>query len=91
MPPLLLVALPLLWLMVRAPLAGFLIAFVVVAAVLSAALIVRWQGRPAPTQRFQDARQGELPVLDLRDRQHALLGRPWLAAGVARGADEASR
>jgi ABC-2 type transport system permease protein len=53
MPPLLLVALPLLWLMVRAPLAGVLIGFVVVAAVLSAALIVRWQGRPAKRSDFK--------------------------------------
>jgi ABC-2 type transport system permease protein len=53
MPPLLLVALPLLWLIVRAPLAGFLIGFVVVAAVLSAALIVRWQGRPAQRSDFK--------------------------------------
>jgi ABC-2 type transport system permease protein len=53
MPPLLLVALPLLWLMVRAPLAGVLIGFVVVGAVLSAALIVRWQGRPAKRSDFK--------------------------------------
>ena len=53
MPPLLLVALPLLWLVVRAPLAGLLIGFVVVAAVLSAALIVSWQGRPAPRSDFK--------------------------------------
>jgi ABC-2 type transport system permease protein len=53
MPPLLLVALPLLWLLVRAPLAGMLISFVVVAAVLSAALIVRWQGRPARRSDFK--------------------------------------
>jgi ABC-2 type transport system permease protein len=53
MPPLLLVALPLLWLLVRAPLAGFLIGFVVAAAVLSAALIVRWQGRPAQRSDFK--------------------------------------
>jgi ABC-2 type transport system permease protein len=53
MPPLLLVALPLLWLVVRAPLAGLLIGFVVVAAVLSAALIVRWQGRPALRSDFK--------------------------------------
>jgi ABC-2 type transport system permease protein len=53
MPPLLLVALPLLWLVVRAPLAGLLIGFVVVAAVLSAALIVRWLGRPAQRSDFK--------------------------------------
>ena len=53
MPPLLLVALPLLWLVVRAPLAGILIGFVVVGAVLSAPLIVRWQGRPGKRSDFK--------------------------------------
>jgi ABC-2 type transport system permease protein len=53
MPPLLLVGLPLLWLVLRAPLAGLLISFAVVAAVLSAALIVRWQGRPALRSDFK--------------------------------------
>jgi ABC-2 type transport system permease protein len=53
MPPLLLVALPLLWLIVRSPLAGLMIGFVVVGAVLSAALIVRWLGRPALRSDFK--------------------------------------
>lgn len=53
MPPLLLVALPLLWLVAHAPLAGLLISFVVVGSVLSAALIVRWQGRPALRSDFK--------------------------------------
>jgi ABC-2 type transport system permease protein len=53
MPPLLLVALPLLWVMVRAPLSGVLISFVATAAVLSAALIVRWLGRPAQRSDFK--------------------------------------
>jgi ABC-2 type transport system permease protein len=53
MPPLLLVAVPLLWLVVRAPLAGVLISFAVTAAVLSAALIVMWQGRPAQRSDFK--------------------------------------
>jgi ABC-2 type transport system permease protein len=53
MPPLLLVALPLLWLTVRAPLAGALIGFAVVAAVLSAALIVKWQARPGKRSDFK--------------------------------------
>lgn len=53
MPPLLLVALPLLWLMVHAPLAGVLIGFVVVGAVLSAALIVRWLGQPGKRSDFK--------------------------------------
>jgi ABC-2 type transport system permease protein len=53
MPPLLLVALPLLWLVVRAPLAGLLIGFVVAGAVSSAALIVSWQGKPAQRSDFR--------------------------------------
>jgi ABC-2 type transport system permease protein len=53
MPPLLVVAQPLLWLVVRAPLAGVLIAFAVVAAVLSAALIVQWQARPGKRSDFK--------------------------------------
>jgi ABC-2 type transport system permease protein len=53
MPPLLLVALPLLWLIAHAPLAGVLICFVVVASVLGAALIVKWQGRPALRSDFK--------------------------------------
>lgn len=53
MPPLLVVAVPLLWLVVRAPLAGVLIGFAVVAAVLSAALIVKWQARPGKRSDFK--------------------------------------
>jgi ABC-2 type transport system permease protein len=49
----LLVALPLLWLIAHAPLAGILICFVVVASVLGAALIVKWQGRPALRSDFK--------------------------------------
>jgi ABC-2 type transport system permease protein len=53
MPPLMLVALPLLWLMVRAPLAAVLIGFVVVGAILGAALIVKWLGRPGLRSDFK--------------------------------------
>jgi ABC-2 type transport system permease protein len=53
MPPLLLVALPLLWFIARHPLAGLLVAFTTVAAVLGAALIVLWTGRPAPRSNFK--------------------------------------
>lgn len=53
MPALLLVALPLLWLVVRMPLVGLLVAFTVCAAVLGAALIVLWTGRPAPRSDFK--------------------------------------
>ena len=53
MPPLMLVALPLLWLMARAPLAAVLIGFVVVGAILGAALIVKWLGRPGLRSDFK--------------------------------------
>ncbi|MCS0585499.1 hypothetical protein NX784_28355 [Massilia pinisoli] len=53
MPPLLLVALPLCWLIVHAPLTGLLFAFTVCAAVLSAGLVVLWTGRPAPRSDFK--------------------------------------
>jgi ABC-2 type transport system permease protein len=53
LPPLLLVSLPLLWLIVRAPLAGILIGFAVVASVLSAALVVKWQARPGKRSDFK--------------------------------------
>jgi len=53
MPPLMLIALPLLWLVVRAPLIGILAAFTVTGAVLGAGLIVLWVGRPAPRSNFK--------------------------------------
>jgi ABC-2 type transport system permease protein len=53
MPPLLLVALPLLWLIVRAPLSGLMVAFTVTGAVLGAGLVVLWVGRPAPRSNFK--------------------------------------
>src|SRR5206468_1473883 len=53
MPPLALVALPLLWLVLRTPLSGLLICFTVTAAVLGATLIVLWVGRPAPRSDFR--------------------------------------
>jgi len=53
MPPLLLVALPLAWLVVRAPVAGLMVCFAVSGAVLEAGLIVLWLGRPAPRSNFK--------------------------------------
>jgi len=53
MPPLLVVALPLLWLIAHGPLAGLMVAFTVTGAVLSAGLIVLWVGRPAPRSNFK--------------------------------------
>jgi len=51
--PLLVVALPLLWMIVHGPLAGLMIAFTVTGAVLSAGLVVLWVGRPAPRSNFK--------------------------------------
>lgn len=51
--PLLAVALPLLWMIAHGPLAGLMTAFTVTGAVLSAALVVLWVGRPAPRSNFK--------------------------------------
>jgi ABC-2 type transport system permease protein len=53
MPPLLLVALPLLWLVARAPVAGLIACFSVTAAVWGAALVVLWCGRPGRRSDFK--------------------------------------
>jgi len=53
MPALLVVALPLLWLMAHGPLTGLMVAFTVTGAVLGAALVVQWVGRPAPRSNFK--------------------------------------
>jgi ABC-2 type transport system permease protein len=52
-PPLALVAPPLLWLVATSPLAGILCYVAVIGSVLSAALIVMWLGRPAPRGEFR--------------------------------------
>lgn len=87
MPPLLLVALPLAWLLVRAPLAGLLVAFTTVAAVLGAALIVLWAGRPAPRSNFK-TRGKENFLCTMLELVNSLswgaLG--WLLAALAGGA-----
>ena len=57
-PPLALVALPLLWLIHRAPGAGLLACFSVVAAVWSAALVVLWSGRPGVRSNFKGRGKG---------------------------------
>jgi ABC-2 type transport system permease protein len=61
MPPLLLVAVPLLWLLGRDPVAGLLTSFTVVGAVIGSALVVLWGGRPAERSRFQ--RRGHKNVI----------------------------
>jgi len=54
------VALPLLWLTLRAPLAGALTSATVVGAVLGAALINVWTGRPAKRGEFKN--RGQRPM-----------------------------
>jgi ABC-2 type transport system permease protein len=58
MPALALVALPLLWLLVRDPVAALLISFTTVASVLGSALIVMWCGRPAARGEFKARGKG---------------------------------
>jgi ABC-2 type transport system permease protein len=53
MPPLLIVGVPLLWILAREPMAGLLASFTVVGAVLGAALIVLWTGRPGERSGLQ--------------------------------------
>lgn len=57
-PPLALVALPLLWLILRAPVAGLFACFSIVAAVWSAALVVLWCGRPGARSNFKGRGKG---------------------------------
>jgi ABC-2 type transport system permease protein len=91
MPPLLLVALPLLWLIAHAPLAGILICFVVVGSVLGAALIVKWQGRPAKRSDFK-ARGKENIVCVIFESFNTLCwgGLGWLLVSLAGAGSDAA-
>jgi ABC-2 type transport system permease protein len=71
MPPLLLVALPLAWLVLHAPVAGLLVCFAVSGAVLGSGLIVLWIGRPAPRSDFK-ARGKENLLCSLLEGAHSL-------------------
>jgi len=51
-PPLVIVALPLLWVMAKDPLAGLLLSVPVVGAVLASVLIAQWRRRPSPRGDF---------------------------------------
>jgi ABC-2 type transport system permease protein len=86
MPPLLIVALPLLWQIVRAPLAGLLFAFTISAAVLSAGLIVLWTGRPAPRSDFKTRAKGNFlsTMLELTSSL-CWAGLGWLLVALATG------
>lgn len=87
MPALLLVALPLLWLVAHAPLAGLLVAFTTVAAVVSAALIVQWVGRPARRSDFK-ARGKENFLCSMFELVSTICwgGLGWLLVALAGGA-----
>ena len=88
MPPLLLVALPLLWLTVRAPVTGLLVAFTVTAAVLSAGLIVLWVGRPGLRSDFK-ARGKENFLCNMLELASSLCwgGLGWLLVALATQGD----
>ncbi|WP_020656968.1 putative ABC transporter permease subunit [Massilia niastensis] len=62
MPPFMLVAMPLLWLLWRLPLAGLLVCFTVSAAVTGAGLIVMWCGRPGLRSDFKGRGKGSFVV-----------------------------
>jgi ABC-2 type transport system permease protein len=87
MPALLIVALPLLWLIMHAPLTGLLFAFTVSAAVLSAGLIVLWTGRPAPRSDFKTRGKGNF-LSTMLELISSLCwgGLGWLLVHVAAGA-----
>jgi ABC-2 type transport system permease protein len=84
MPPLLIVALPLLWQIVHAPLAGLIFAFTISAAVLSAGLIVLWTGRPAPRSDFKTRAKGNFlsTMLELTSSL-CWAGLGWLLVALA--------
>lgn len=67
MPPLILAALPLLWLLATNPVSGALISFPVVASVVTAVLITQWRRRPAPRSNFTRRGMGDWAsnILDL--------------------------
>ena len=84
MPPLLIVALPLLWQIVRAPVSGLIFAFTISAAVLSAGLIVLWTGRPAPRSDFKTRAKGNFlsTMLELTSSL-CWAGLGWLLVALA--------
>ena len=84
MPPLLLVALPLVWLTVHAPVTGLLVAFTVTGAVLSAGLIVLWVGRPGLRSDFK-ARGKENFLCNMLELANSLCwgGLGWLLVALA--------
>lgn len=73
MPSLIVVAIPLLWLVVRAPVAGLLACFTVCGSVCAAALIVHWCGRPGARSDFASRGKGGV----LRSLLEVLNGLSW--------------
>ncbi|UVW29340.1 hypothetical protein [Massilia sp. H6] len=87
MPSLFIVALPLFWLSIRAPLAGLLAGLCVSGAVCAAALIVHWCGRPGARGDFANRGKRDL----LRSMLEAINSLSWGAlawciASLATGA-----
>lgn len=83
MPVLALVALPLLWLVGRAPAAGLVTCVVVVGAVLGAGLIVFWCGRPNKRSNFKARGKGGF-VMNMLELGNTLAwgALAWLLVGT---------
>lgn len=84
MPALALVGIPLLWLVVRSPLAGLVLCFTVSGAVLGAGLIVFWCGRPGVRSNFKARGKGGF-VMNMFELLHTLAwgALAWLLAAGA--------
>lgn len=72
-PSLAIISIPLLWLVMRAPVAGLLACFTVCGGVCAAAIIVHWCGRPASRGDFTTRGKGDF----LRSMLEVLNGLAW--------------
>lgn len=85
MPVLALVAVPLLWLTVRAPAMGLMVCFAVCGAVLGAGLIVFWCGRPGLRSNFKGRGKGGVVMNMLELLSNLAWGAlGWFLAGSTR-------
>ncbi|WP_314445110.1 putative ABC transporter permease subunit [Massilia timonae] len=85
MPVLTLVAVPLLWLTVRAPAVGLMVCFAVCGAVLGAGLIVFWCGRPGLRSNFKGRGKGGVVMNMLELLSNLAWGAlGWFLAGSTR-------
>lgn len=86
MPVLALVALPLLWLTWRSPIAGLATCMTVIGAVLGAGLIVFWCGRPNKRSHFKQRGKGGV-VMNLLEMLNSIAwgALAWVLAGFALG------